>query len=600
MAALGKLSGVTAGVLYLPGAGLSLYLLMRFGVGYAPLIVAADLLLRALFPDIALSRLPETNVLPWTATLSLAIVKTICYVGATVVLQHLFRVSAALRSSRELSLFLVVAGGVTPYLIGTYTTTVLINGGIYPATSFNAEFQNIWLAYANGIVAGYPLLIYFIEPLVSEGKIGLQLPAHWSWLEVVAQYTLLAVVLVYALHAYLDATSSNPIYLVLPIFPLSWLALKRGLFAAGFACIGVAVTTVAYIRLADPSVSLPLETEIQRFMLFNSLVAFAFAAVSSERAEVERRLDRTEWALEQARESSLVMTAELSTAGVLHNASRQLRELFGIAEMDMDKHSLLDIVHVEEQGTVETALSEVASQADSIERTVRLKNAAGDWVWVDLVLTAARGLDGKVESILTFLRDITSQKRAEEVLARNAYYDHLTGLANRLHIEESLCEAIERGKREGTTLAVLFIDLDKFKQINDTFGHAAGDKVLVETARRLKRSIRTSDIAARLGGDEFVVVLQNIHPVSRFGSPVLAKAAAHQRASKILIELQAPFVVSATQQLLNGSIGISILGDDAHDAASLLKHADAAMYHAKQAGQGGIEFFSRSSQQIVT
>jgi diguanylate cyclase (GGDEF)-like protein len=173
-------------------------------------------------------------------------------------------------------------------------------------------------------------------------------------------------------------------------------------------------------------------------------------------------------------------------------------------------------------------------------------------------------------------------------------------LPNRLHIEESLREAIERGKREGTTLAVLFIDLDKFKEINDTFGHAAGDKVLVEAARRLKRCIRTTDIAARLGGDEFVVVLQDIHPASKFGSPVLAKAAAFQRASKIMIELQAPFVVDATNQLLNGSIGISILGDDAHDAASLLKHADAAMYRAKQAGQGRVEFSPGSSQQPVS
>ena len=358
----------------------------------------------------------------------------------------------------------------------------------------------------------------------------------------------------------------------------------------------MAATTIAYVRLTDPSVSLHSTTELQRFMLINSLITFAFAAIASERAEVEKRMNQSEWSLEQAREASLVMTAELSIAGLWCSASRQLRDVFGVTESDIGRKSILDLVHPEEKGTVETALSEVASQADSVERKIRLTNAAGEWVWVDLVLTAARNLQGEVEWILTFLRDITSQKRAEEELARNAYFDHLTGLPNRLHLEESLQQSIAREKREGTTLALLYIDLDKFKPINDSFGHAVGDKVLVEVARRLKNSIRASDIAARLGGDEFIVVLQDIHSVSEFGKSVLAKAAAYQRAAKMLSELRSPFAVSGKDLSLDASVGISILGDDASDIASLLKNADAAMYQAKQAGHGGIELFSESAQ----
>jgi diguanylate cyclase (GGDEF)-like protein/PAS domain S-box-containing protein len=180
-------------------------------------------------------------------------------------------------------------------------------------------------------------------------------------------------------------------------------------------------------------------------------------------------------------------------------------------------------------------------------------------------------------------RDVTESALTREHIASLAYRDALTGLANRTSLGPALEQAVERARRRGVKLAGVFIDLDGFKQINDLYGHDAGDGCLVEVARRLRGSVRASDVVARLGGDEFFVLLED----------VLDESAVENVIRKLLAEAVRPYELpGGAQARLSASMGVSLFPDHAADAASLVKLADTAMYSAKQAGKNGYCFFS--------
>jgi diguanylate cyclase (GGDEF)-like protein/PAS domain S-box-containing protein len=179
-------------------------------------------------------------------------------------------------------------------------------------------------------------------------------------------------------------------------------------------------------------------------------------------------------------------------------------------------------------------------------------------------------------------RDITEIALARERISSLAYSDPLTGLANRTSLGPSLEQAVQRARRRNSKLALVFIDLDGFKQINDLHGHDAGDALLIEVAARLRKHLRSSDLIARLGGDEFLVVLEDIQDLT----PVDTVS------RKLLSEIMRPLSLAGAELQVTASIGISVLPDDAVDASALMKHADTAMYAAKQAGKNTLRFYS--------
>ncbi len=175
-----------------------------------------------------------------------------------------------------------------------------------------------------------------------------------------------------------------------------------------------------------------------------------------------------------------------------------------------------------------------------------------------------------------------ARKQAEERIRHLAHYDELTGLANRSMFSQRLSHALAQARRNGIQLAVLFIDLDRFKKINDTLGHEAGDSVLKEVAERLQGCLRESDTVGRLGGDEFVALLEGI-PQSMHCAEV---------AQKILAAVARPFAFDTQEFHLTASIGISTYPADSEDVQSLLKNADVAMYRAKELGKNNFQFYS--------
>jgi diguanylate cyclase (GGDEF)-like protein/PAS domain S-box-containing protein len=189
-------------------------------------------------------------------------------------------------------------------------------------------------------------------------------------------------------------------------------------------------------------------------------------------------------------------------------------------------------------------------------------------------ISAVRDGEGRISHYIAVMADISSIKERQARLDFLAHHDVLTELPNRLLFGDRLDHAIDRARRDGEALALLFIDLDRFKSINDTLGHHVGDQLLIQAANRLKLLVRRADTVARLGGDEFVVLMEN-------GA---SRAAAEHLADKIVAAFGQAFPVAGTAVHVGCSIGIAVHPADGADAVTLLKNADAAMYRAKDAG----------------
>ncbi len=218
----------------------------------------------------------------------------------------------------------------------------------------------------------------------------------------------------------------------------------------------------------------------------------------------------------------------------------------------------------------------------------RHKNGKTYLAWESI--EAVRAPDGRIVQYVAFFSDITQRKLSEQKLFFHANYDPLTGLPNRNLLHERIDQALKRAHRHSQRVALMFLDLDRFKQVNDTLGHAWGDALLRQTAERLKTCVRETDTVARYSGDEFVLVLVDItHDQD-----------AHALAEKVIERISEPFDLNGNAVHIGVSIGIVLYPDHGTDAAALLRHADLAMYQAKMAGRNTYrQYESAMTDQIL-
>ena len=262
-------------------------------------------------------------------------------------------------------------------------------------------------------------------------------------------------------------------------------------------------------------------------------------------------------------------------------------------ELALDHGEWRVLVHPEDWEILERALAlHLADRSRPYEAEYRMRHRNGHWVWLQSRgKVVERNSDGTALRMVGTRMDISARKLAEAEIAHLAFYDGLTGLPNRRLLLDRLGHAIARGERGGCHGAVLFVDLDNFKQLNDTMGHDMGDRLLEMVAFRLQQVMRDSDTVARLGGDEFVILLDDVG-----GSPAQAASHAEIVANKIVQALGLPYALDGHELRSTPSIGIVLFGEGHHTIHDLLRQADMAMYEAKAAGRNTFRFFDPRMQ----
>lgn len=356
----------------------------------------------------------------------------------------------------------------------------------------------------------------------------------------------------------------------------------------------IVITCVEDVRLVVDTMQLgALDYLLKDFEFLGRLPLAVERAVRA--IETESRLKETELGLRQsvARLAKAQQIARmgswqwsLSTGRMVFSAG--LSKLLGIPAQTISQASLEEIsgyLHPDDLGLVSEALANTVRSGRPLNIDCRLRLGED----IEMAVNAQAEVEFNAEGIAYLLSgtivDITQRKRAETEIQQLAYYDHLTGLPNRTLLADRLSQAIVQANRDSRLVGVLFLDLDGFKGLNDTFGHAYGDRFLKVVAGRLVEVVRETDTVARIGGDEFVIVVTALSHEEDIGDI----------AGKILQALAQPVQLEKdkVEVAYTGSIGISVFPMDGEDTSTLLKHADIAMYNAKELGKNNYRFYAQ-------
>ena len=303
--------------------------------------------------------------------------------------------------------------------------------------------------------------------------------------------------------------------------------------------------------------------------------------------EAERALERrSEQRIRALVEHSSDIITVVGRDLVVRWQSPSVKRVLGYTPEDMLGRSLGGLVHPQDVLVVEGHVTQAVEQQTSTF-TARFRSASGDWRHLEAIVEN-RISDPLVQGVILSLRDISERQALEQELRHQAFHDALTGLANRALFEDRLAHALAGARRHDHPIAVLFLDLDDFKTINDSLGHAVGDELLRTAARRIAAEVRVTDTAARLGGDEFAVLLETMDEDTD----------ADAIAARLLEALRAPIHIGGRELRVSASVGLA-RSDGAAGVEDLLRNADTAMYAAKDAGKGTAQTFEAGMHQRV-
>jgi diguanylate cyclase (GGDEF)-like protein/PAS domain S-box-containing protein len=371
------------------------------------------------------------------------------------------------------------------------------------------------------------------------------------------------------------------------------------LFVAAFTWIGISQrqgTSLVLVPLfvaayLSPILGGRLATEMSATSVV--CVALVCILVGESLAWISGRLALTRGALQEWRAEerfrALVQNAFdvitiVDADGSMRYNSPSAARVLGYGLSELNGTPFLDLLHPDDAAQASGVLQDLtARNGQSVSAEWRLRHRMGWYCPVEVV--GQNLLDNPhVGGLVLTLRDIGERKDLEQQLAHQAFHDALTDLANRALFRERVAHALKRNERDGGSAAVLFIDLDEFKTVNDSLGHSAGDRVLVTVGERLLTCVRGVDTVARIGGDEFAILMEDLK----------REQDALEAAARVVSKLAAPHQVGRAEIVVSASVGVAVSKSDGESAEDLMRDADAAMYAAKRAGKGRLELFEPS------
>jgi diguanylate cyclase (GGDEF)-like protein/PAS domain S-box-containing protein len=537
------------------------------------------------------SFLVELTVLPLSTSILVAITNTLGPV-LTAYLLPKFHFNHHLYKQKDILLMILVAllgmsicatGGVfSLYVTGLATADHLLNIGFI-----------WWLGDSLGVLLALPLVLNIgRKGTFSCDNKCYQLLA-WIILFVCVELIIVSSV------PDLNKQFILSMFVILPM--LIWASMSFGIVGGSFfvivlSSIAVWLTSQGAGNFYSHNISEGVFS-LWTFMVALVVTMLLISALQSERNLALKTIQKHDKKLRAVIDGAFDAILTIDTAGLLVEFNPAAERIFGYKKDEVIGKLMSELIiparyrtahHAGHQQYVMSGVKHIFNQRIEL---VAMR-ADGSEFPIELTLTALK--DADLSLVTGFVRDISEQKKARQEIENFAYYDALTALPNRRLLIDRYQHAILIAQRASTYCGLLFIDLDKFKTLNDTKGHDVGDQLLIEVAKRIQNTVRAGDTVARLSGDEFVVIIENLD-----ASATVAYQQVSEVAQKLLAELNKPYYLSFFEFVTSASIGITLFNDNQLTFEDHLRHADTAMYLSKDSGGNTYRFYDQLTQESI-
>lgn len=487
----------------------------------------------------------------------------------------------ALNRPRDVWLLVLLGAGLSTWASALLGVASLVSVGVVPLHEAASAAIYWWMGDALSNLVFAPFLLAF----ASRGSpSGLRLRDHLIEAGILLLLTQALCLMVFFGWMPTPVDLHQQIFVLLPL--IVWAALRflqRGVSVLTIVIAGFSLWSLAAMVPSRDALSMAL-VNYWIYMAILAATGLFIAAAYGGRLRVEAVLRETEAEYRELVESAQAVIWRASPQGGFTYVSHEAELLLGYpaALWTASPTFWAEHIHPEDRDWAVKFSATEAARLVGYEFEYRMLASDGRIVWVHESVKVVTDVKGRPAQLVGIMLDITARKKSESQLYYLANHDALTGLANRNLVRERLEHALQLASRHGTGLAVMFIDLDRFKIVNDTLGHHAGDQLLKEAAVRLKQCLRDSDTIARQGGDEFVVLIEQVSEALDLSG----------MARKLLFQLSQPFMLLGQEFHISASIGISVYPHDGGDANTLMKNADVAMYRAKEQGRNTFQYYT--------